>query len=280
MASGISTYSGFIDVTFPVAGRDNDTTGFRNNFSAIKNGLDLASSEISAMQVEQAGFATQLSEATIVGDAYAAQLTSSITTEIYNSLTNTVPGIISTITVSVSSLTDVVNTLTTIVDQNTSDIQSLNTNVNTNTSDISVLQTKVSTLETAAANTNTRLTSLQSSVTTLQTAAANTNTRISILETAAENTNTRLTSLQSNVSTLQTAAANTNTRLISLQNQITAISSATIYADSAPTTSKGDFGDVKGMIFADGGFIYVCYANFTNNGLDIWAKAPTVSATW
>jgi hypothetical protein len=39
-----------IDAAFPVAGIDNDTQGFRDNFQIIKNGLGTAASEISTLQ--------------------------------------------------------------------------------------------------------------------------------------------------------------------------------------------------------------------------------------
>ena len=52
MASAISTTS--IDATFPVAGQDNDSQGFRDNFSQIKTQLDTASSEITTIQTNQA----------------------------------------------------------------------------------------------------------------------------------------------------------------------------------------------------------------------------------
>ena len=39
-----------IDTTYPVAGKDNDSQGFRDNFTAIKNGLQTASTEISKLQ--------------------------------------------------------------------------------------------------------------------------------------------------------------------------------------------------------------------------------------
>jgi hypothetical protein len=39
-----------IDITYPIAGQDNDTQGFRDNFSNIKNNLAVAASEISALQ--------------------------------------------------------------------------------------------------------------------------------------------------------------------------------------------------------------------------------------
>lgn len=39
-----------IDVTYPIAGQDNDTKGFRDNFSSIRNNFTVASSEISTIQ--------------------------------------------------------------------------------------------------------------------------------------------------------------------------------------------------------------------------------------
>lgn len=48
MASTINTTN--IDVTYPIAGQDNDTQGFRDNFRNIKNNLNTAASEITALQ--------------------------------------------------------------------------------------------------------------------------------------------------------------------------------------------------------------------------------------
>ena len=39
-----------IDGNFPIAGQDNDTQGFRTNFTAIKAGLETAKNEITALQ--------------------------------------------------------------------------------------------------------------------------------------------------------------------------------------------------------------------------------------
>ena len=39
-----------IDITFPIAGQDNDTQGFRDNYQGIQNNFSIASSEISAIQ--------------------------------------------------------------------------------------------------------------------------------------------------------------------------------------------------------------------------------------
>lgn len=41
---------GSIDATYPVAGQDNNSQGFRDNFGAIKTGLGQASTEITALQ--------------------------------------------------------------------------------------------------------------------------------------------------------------------------------------------------------------------------------------
>jgi len=52
MASNI--VPGNIDSTFPVAGQDNSSQGFRDNFNAIKNNFTEAAAEITAMQTNKA----------------------------------------------------------------------------------------------------------------------------------------------------------------------------------------------------------------------------------
>jgi hypothetical protein len=52
MASSITTSS--IDATFPVAGQDNDSQGFRDNFSQIKTQFDTANTEITSLQANRA----------------------------------------------------------------------------------------------------------------------------------------------------------------------------------------------------------------------------------
>jgi len=39
-----------IDATYPIAGKDNDSQGFRDNFGYIKNGLEIAQGEITGLQ--------------------------------------------------------------------------------------------------------------------------------------------------------------------------------------------------------------------------------------
>jgi hypothetical protein len=64
MASTITNYSDNIDTDFPVPGVDNDTQGFRNNFSNIRDGLEAASTEIADIQLIQTGLITQINSIT------------------------------------------------------------------------------------------------------------------------------------------------------------------------------------------------------------------------
>jgi hypothetical protein len=52
MASNINPNT--INITYPIAGQDNDTQGFRDNFSSIKNNFSVAQSEISSLQANSA----------------------------------------------------------------------------------------------------------------------------------------------------------------------------------------------------------------------------------
>lgn len=52
MASTINSNN--INILYPVAGQDNDTQGFRDNFRNIKNNLTTAANEITAIQANVA----------------------------------------------------------------------------------------------------------------------------------------------------------------------------------------------------------------------------------
>jgi len=54
MSSNINTVAANIDATFPVAGQDNSSQGFRDNFSAIKLAFSTATTEISNLQLNSA----------------------------------------------------------------------------------------------------------------------------------------------------------------------------------------------------------------------------------
>lgn len=51
MASTITDYSNLININYPVPGSDNDSQGFRTNFSNIRSALSTTGEEISDLQV-------------------------------------------------------------------------------------------------------------------------------------------------------------------------------------------------------------------------------------
>jgi chorismate synthase len=76
----------------------------------------------------------------------------------------------------------------------------------------------------------------------------------------------------------------TNTVLASITATLTAtvisINSSTgvsTYSRYPVASSKGQAGDTKGMIYATGAYLYMCYANYTNGSADIWARVQTTS---
>jgi hypothetical protein len=71
MASNINPYS--VDGTFPVAGQDNSSQGFRDNFTNIKNNFISASSEITDLQ-SKAILSSALSGQTISNDMAGTQI--------------------------------------------------------------------------------------------------------------------------------------------------------------------------------------------------------------
>lgn len=64
MASNINATP--IDETYPIAGQDNDTQGFRDNFNYVKTALTTAGTEITALQNKTAGI--NVSQITDGGD--------------------------------------------------------------------------------------------------------------------------------------------------------------------------------------------------------------------
>jgi hypothetical protein len=75
MTSTITNYSSNIDVGFPIPGADNDTAGFRNNFSAIQNGLITAASEITDLQTIQNGIINNINNSSNPTDFNGSSVT-------------------------------------------------------------------------------------------------------------------------------------------------------------------------------------------------------------
>lgn len=200
----------------------------------------------------------------------------------------------------------IVSALNTASDEITSlqiDVNSLiNTGIaGTLSQTLSTITESISYLKIASANTNTRISNIETldisnRLTKLETLSATTSTRISLVEgsitSAQGNINTiqsnitilqgNVTTLQGNVTSLQGNVTSVQGNISTLQNQISSLNSniSTQYRSSAPTSSKGDQGDVKGMVYADSSTIYVCYANYSTGLPDIWAKTSTVGSTW
>ena len=59
MSSTVTNYSNQINVNFPVAGEDNDSQGFRSNFSRIQNAFLSASKEITELQTNSVSLGDQ-----------------------------------------------------------------------------------------------------------------------------------------------------------------------------------------------------------------------------
>lgn len=86
MASNIDTQP--LDEFYPVAGIDNNSQGFRDNFASIKNNLNIASTEITTLQNKTGGLTVTENSAEdgsdfqgrVIEDAIARKVTPSVNT--------------------------------------------------------------------------------------------------------------------------------------------------------------------------------------------------------
>ena len=76
MTSAIN-YTG-IDPTFPVAGQDNDSQGFRTNFGAIQTALETAKTEITGLQTNAVLKADLVTNATVVNDMLGSTISNGV----------------------------------------------------------------------------------------------------------------------------------------------------------------------------------------------------------
>jgi hypothetical protein len=88
MTSSINTFSNKINVGFPEAGKNNNSQGFRSNFTAIQNALVTAANEITNLQVNgvnltkpvnDLGFTSVLTRAQLKNSGLATYTASSAT---------------------------------------------------------------------------------------------------------------------------------------------------------------------------------------------------------
>jgi hypothetical protein len=59
VSSTVTNYSNQINVNFPVAGEDNDSQGFRSNFSRIQTAFSTAAKELTELQINSVRLDTQ-----------------------------------------------------------------------------------------------------------------------------------------------------------------------------------------------------------------------------
>jgi len=82
MPSTVTNYSNSIDATYPVAGIDNDTAGFRTNFAAIKNAFIATSSEITELQ-------SRIDIVSTTSTAFANSIATTVTNSVISNITAT-----------------------------------------------------------------------------------------------------------------------------------------------------------------------------------------------
>lgn len=88
MTSTVTNYSNNINAAYPIAGIDNDTQGFRENFTNIKNSLGIAATEISDLQSNTVKLNTgtndfnyySLYRASLIGSGQASPAVATIST--------------------------------------------------------------------------------------------------------------------------------------------------------------------------------------------------------
>jgi hypothetical protein len=91
MTSTVTNYSNQINKNFPVPGEDNDSQGFRNNFSNIQSALATASAEITNLQIGS----VSLSGTNDFGDNVIKRATFQDCSQVTNDLGTLTPGAIS-----------------------------------------------------------------------------------------------------------------------------------------------------------------------------------------
>jgi hypothetical protein len=89
MTSTINTFSNRINTGFPEAGKNNNSQGFRSNFTAIQNALVTAANEISDLQVNGVNLNKPINDLGFTSTLSRAQLKNSgLTTYTASSSTN------------------------------------------------------------------------------------------------------------------------------------------------------------------------------------------------
>ena len=87
-------------------------------------------------------------------------------------------------------------------------------------------------------------------------------------------------SLLSNLNVANVRQIGTLTNLAVTDNVTIGGFPVTTIINTAPATSKGISGDKKGMIYATGTTVFICYNDWVNTTTNIWARITGLTATW
>lgn len=90
MSSTVTNYSNQINTYFPVAGEDNDSQGFRTNFSNIQNAFVVTSDEITNLQINN----VSLSATNDFGDNVIKRAAFQDCSQVINNLGTITPGVV------------------------------------------------------------------------------------------------------------------------------------------------------------------------------------------
>ena len=94
MTSTVTNYSSLIDTTYPVAGVDNDTQGFRDNFANIQQAFETTADEITNLQLL---VNSAISTSTEFAASIANTVTNTVLSNITATITTTVNSVVSTV---------------------------------------------------------------------------------------------------------------------------------------------------------------------------------------
>lgn len=251
--SAINT--GSINVNYPVPGINNNSQGFRDNFTGIKNNLDIASSEITELQNKA------IVKTAITGVPLDNDMNNTI---ISNAQTLRFRGTVYSLG---NNLSGVVN-----IDLTKGDVQ-----VGTVTGNVQLEFSKW-----APAGT---FSSVQVILTSASPAyqislPASVTTGISTLENCYGNVVTVLGSPGLDTPSVLHWNFTTITCGVSIEVQpLNRPRRATQLITTVPTTSKGVQGDNPGTVAVDNNYIYVCTGSWDGT-TDIWKRVSLVGGTW
>jgi hypothetical protein len=291
MASTITEITSSIDTAFPVPGQDNDTQGFRNNFANIKIGLERASAEINDLDIVQIGIANQLSNITNLTTFNGTTVTATSVT-VNGNITATNIAATGNFIGNGSLLTNLpltnitaIGTLTDLTLSNTETTATFSVsrgNLIINGVDSIVFYSTATTSTTYQANEGPG--SFDSTLTFGSVIGINIGDSFKLFSTDTVHTVKGVNTVSNKITTEPFNPS------LAIANGLTAgsvitftkgkVAGSVSYTSSAPPSSKGNFGDKKGMVFADSAYVYVCYTDYINTTTDIWSRVSTTGATW